>query len=308
MSTGHIANRSAKHRIGFTLIELLVVIAIIAILASILFPVFARVRENARKASCMSNLKQIGLALMQYSQDYDEHYGMGICHRWRTRHARAFSRIPATSTGYPEWGRERSRGWTTSIPTRRAGKSMFAPAVLPVPDGGTVYVGQSPVLEFGYGANGFVLPQIYASGMFVNTPPTATSCNGFNSFGGDPNRPMLSGAPVSLATIGNPSGTVLIGDRGSWELPDLVSDGPNSELGGGGWGSGYDPAYWNAPGSANPTLIATYGETPDYRHNGFANFLFCDGHVKSFNMSQVGMLSDLTSKGFKMMDPRTGLP
>lgn len=57
---------------GFTLIELLVVIAIIAILAAILFPVFARARENARKSSCQSNLKQIGTGLMMYVQDYDE--------------------------------------------------------------------------------------------------------------------------------------------------------------------------------------------------------------------------------------------
>jgi prepilin-type N-terminal cleavage/methylation domain-containing protein/prepilin-type processing-associated H-X9-DG protein len=61
-------------RRGFTLIELLVVIAIIAILAAILFPVFARARENARRASCGSNLKQIGLGFMQYTQDYDEKY------------------------------------------------------------------------------------------------------------------------------------------------------------------------------------------------------------------------------------------
>ncbi|BCM90655.1 hypothetical protein IAD21_02512 [Abditibacteriota bacterium] len=57
---------------AFTLIELLVVIAIIAILAAILFPVFARARENARRASCQSNLKQIALGLKQYTQDYDE--------------------------------------------------------------------------------------------------------------------------------------------------------------------------------------------------------------------------------------------
>lgn len=57
---------------GFTLIELLVVIAIIAILAAILFPVFARARENARRSSCQSNLKQVGLGIAQYTQDYDE--------------------------------------------------------------------------------------------------------------------------------------------------------------------------------------------------------------------------------------------
>lgn len=60
------------NRHGFTLIELLVVIAIIAILAAILFPVFAKAREKARQTSCLSNLKQLGLGLLMYAQDYDE--------------------------------------------------------------------------------------------------------------------------------------------------------------------------------------------------------------------------------------------
>ena len=62
----------ASRRLAFTLIELLVVIAIIAILAAILFPVFGRARENARRSSCQSNMKQVGLGILQYVQDYDE--------------------------------------------------------------------------------------------------------------------------------------------------------------------------------------------------------------------------------------------
>ena len=69
-----IQNGGLRTTRGFTLIELLVVIAIISVLAAILFPVFARARENARRTSCLSNLKQIGLAFLQYTQDYDEAY------------------------------------------------------------------------------------------------------------------------------------------------------------------------------------------------------------------------------------------
>jgi len=71
------AGTSQCRKQGFTLIELLVVIAIIAILAAILFPVFQKVRENARRTACISNMKQIGIASIQYTQDYDEKYIAG---------------------------------------------------------------------------------------------------------------------------------------------------------------------------------------------------------------------------------------
>jgi prepilin-type N-terminal cleavage/methylation domain-containing protein len=71
-----------RPRTGFTLIELLVVIAIIAILAAILFPVFARARESARRSSCLSNMKQIGIGLRMYLDDYDQTFPPGGKKSW----------------------------------------------------------------------------------------------------------------------------------------------------------------------------------------------------------------------------------
>ena len=82
-----------RKRRAFTLIELLVVIAIISILASILFPVFARARENARRTSCMSNMKQMGLGIIQYVQDYDDTYPQAY---WYKNNA-------GDSGGYMQW-------------------------------------------------------------------------------------------------------------------------------------------------------------------------------------------------------------
>ena len=95
---------SRTARSGFTLIELLVVIAIIAILAAILFPVFAQARDKARGATCLSNLKQQGLAIMMYVQDYDELYPM------------AMGYYPGVGWLYPYW-QDTPENWTTDDPT-----------------------------------------------------------------------------------------------------------------------------------------------------------------------------------------------
>src|SRR5439155_11257537 len=85
---------------GFTLIELLVVTAIIAILAALLFPVFAQARDKARQATCLSNLKQVGSALYIYTQDYDERmpycYGFGRAWVWVGWVTRFFDGAPQT--------------------------------------------------------------------------------------------------------------------------------------------------------------------------------------------------------------------
>jgi len=90
-----------KHR-GFTLIELLVVIAIIAILAAILFPVFAQARETARQSACLSNVKQIGLAIKMYGQDYDDLFPMGTYpgpRNWEVNPDQIPPSYPGTFTG-----------------------------------------------------------------------------------------------------------------------------------------------------------------------------------------------------------------
>lgn len=120
---------------GFTLIELLVVIAIIAILAAILFPVFARAREKARQSSCLSNVKQIGLAILMYVQDYDERlpmlYDLGEPRQGIIRTTQPYtmnwqvhdcpSADQASNTGYLG---NRSYGYNTKIINREFGARL----------------------------------------------------------------------------------------------------------------------------------------------------------------------------------------
>lgn len=138
---------------GFTLIELLVVIAIISILAAILFPVFARARENARRASCISNLKQMGLAVMMYTQDYDERYPEHLNARLTTQTPP--DGYPWDSTGYWYWPQ-------ILYPYHKSTAIYFCPSS---PDM-RYYNGKPAPTTGSYGANTMMLQQ---SGSFVKS-------------------------------------------------------------------------------------------------------------------------------------------
>jgi len=171
-------NRRSK---AFTLIELLVVIAIIAILAAILFPVFARARENARKAACMSNLKQIGIGVMMYAQDYDESYPVGSMNYVAANPDWFGNTTPATAR------------WYTVIFPYVKNKQVF---VCPTAGDGIGFSG-------GYGWN------------IRGTGSGSATYNGFGynavaSWG----TPSGSG-PVRLAEVDEPSTTILITDPAS---------------------------------------------------------------------------------------------
>ena len=155
-------------RKGFTLIELLVVIAIIAILAAILFPVFARAREKARQTSCLSNVKQICLGMMMYVQDYDErlplHYSGVAPNRYSIIQVihpyiknigvwdcpSAASPTVRDSAGNPVFLGERSYGWNYYIFTLNAATkiaTIASPAFVMVADTCMDSWGLAPLLS-----------------------------------------------------------------------------------------------------------------------------------------------------------------
>ncbi|BDI30496.1 hypothetical protein CCAX7_25470 [Capsulimonas corticalis] len=162
---------AGSHRSAFTLIELLVVIAIIAILAAILFPVFAKAREKARQTSCASNMKQLGLAVMQYVQDSDETYpsawGSDVCTQtWRQM---VYNYVKSADV--------------YRCPSNPAGKdAAWDPAA-------------------GNGCTARVYPQIWQS-----YSANSNSVNGLNQ-----NAPFANGnSPIALATIQAPAQVILL--------------------------------------------------------------------------------------------------
>jgi prepilin-type N-terminal cleavage/methylation domain-containing protein/prepilin-type processing-associated H-X9-DG protein len=178
---------------AFTLIELLVVIAIIAILASILFPVFGRARENARKTSCLSNLKQIGLGIMQYTQDYDERFPMS-----RTDNIQ-----------YNGVNNNRAPWHLAIFPYVKSVQLYKCPSNPSNSQVGFSWDGSKDVIPRSYLCNG------------------TGDANYFVAFGGDTPMNMLSaGGGVSLARIKSASQLILIGEHPDRPDPEYYS--PNA--------------------------------------------------------------------------------
>lgn len=170
-----------NNRKAFTLIELLIVVAIISILASILFPVFARARENARRASCLSNLKQMGLGLRMYTQDFDE------------RMPPAYVKVTDSNWKYPNGSTESTRAWYLLI--------------YPYVKNYQVYTCPSAGSALHY--NGGYQPQAF-SYSYNYARPSPGGCGGVYNCGVNMGLPEVAGA--SLAAIEDTSGTLFVVD------------------------------------------------------------------------------------------------
>jgi prepilin-type N-terminal cleavage/methylation domain-containing protein/prepilin-type processing-associated H-X9-DG protein len=181
------ANYSGRQ--GFTLIELLVVIAIIAILASILFPVFARARENARRSSCMSNLKQIGLGVMQYTQDYDEKYPL----YFQGQQGTAVLQSDTNALGYK---------YTVHDTSTELRAVSWMDMIFPYVKSQQLFVCPSQTQDAIKSFYGAIAPPMYGY---------SSAVSGFHryAYGG------TGAAPLSLAEVKRPAENVMILDYGS---------------------------------------------------------------------------------------------
>jgi prepilin-type N-terminal cleavage/methylation domain-containing protein/prepilin-type processing-associated H-X9-DG protein len=252
----------ARKSSAFTLIELLVVIAIIAILAAILFPVFAQAREKARQTSCLSNGKQIGLATMQYAQDYDETYP-GAITSWSIDNLgwgpwwgaiQPYVKDPAYSQGGSLWhcaSRTRGEGVSYSVNPIVAGRDYTLWGGTRVPQKALAQIDRpADVIWVGDG--------------------------NYQDDGGVPTDWMSSG---DLGTPSDDDPATALWYKNNWinvDFTDINATTCKKTFQAG------DPWTWQCKG-------------PSYRHarsgdkKGVANFIFCDGHAKSVPFGKIGL-------------------
>ena len=229
-----------RTRHGFTLIELLIVIAIIAILAAIFFPVFATAREKARQAACTSNLKQLGLGITQYTQDYDEHWPAGI----------------ANCSG------PLSNGWANLVyPYVKSSMAYNCPD-----DNNGVFVS--------YAANSnlsdWTGKKICQVSQFVNPSVSIGLFEVFGQIGKDPSTSLTYGSYG-----GDGIDSVGPYDLGALEDATAVNNGLRYATG----------VFGNI--LSNTPVSPTAPFSGMGRHNGGANYLMLDCHVKWLNASKV---------------------
>jgi len=235
-------------KLGFTLIELLVVIAIIAILAAILFPVFAQAREKARQTTCISNQKQIGLGILQYLQDYDETYPQ------------------STDGNYVQW-------YNMIQPYIKNGdlfngQSYGAGGVFHCPSFPSTTQGQN------YGCS---------DGLFVNNyPGTGSGPQAAWTMAivdAPADKIMVVEKGLNGASWGYENFLVLQGWWATTVLTGGVYDSTkdNSSI---SVGPGYDRDVTSGTPWEGPRTIR-------YRHQGVASCLYCDGHVKGMTKGSI---------------------
>jgi prepilin-type N-terminal cleavage/methylation domain-containing protein/prepilin-type processing-associated H-X9-DG protein len=267
-------------RRGFTLIELLVVIAIIAILAAILFPVFAQAREKARAISCASNEKQMGLAVLQYVQDYDECWPIGYVY---------YGDGGANDTF------DYQASWVGKIQPYMKDLNVFG-----CPDDPEAFQFKTKFASWGNTGMSYA-----CNSYSIGVPGKDDTLRGvflFDTAIAGPNGSIINGwtntTPMSDVKINFPSDTVMITEKWAYDS-NLVDSkvGWTANLFEAGWydniitampGGGVvggDVTQW-IPDGQQPAANA-YPNGPDggvsAHHNGMANFVFTDGHVKAMN-------------------------